>query len=40
MERLILLQRLKKFEDLFDCTWGTCNTTSEELELTDDAKHV
>ena len=40
MERLILLQLLKKFEDLFDGTWGTWNTTSAELELTDDAKHV
>ena len=35
-----LLQLLKCFEDLFDGTLGTGNTTTLELELTSDANPV
>ena len=37
-ERLIIL--LRKYEDLFDGTLGTCNTTRVDLELRDNVKPV
>ena len=37
-ERRALLQLLNKFEDLFDGTLGTRNTTMVDLELKDDVK--
>ena len=39
-EHNILIQLLKKIEDMFDGTLGTRNTTLVELQLKDDAKHV
>ena len=39
-ERYILLHILKKFEDLFDGTLGTWNTTPVDLELNYDVKPV
>ena len=35
-----LINRLKKFEDMFDGTLGTWNTTPVDLELKDDTKPV
>ena len=35
-----LLSILRKYEDLFDGTLGTWNTTTLDLELRDDAKPV
>ena len=39
-EHNILIQLLKKIEDMFDGTLVTRNTTLVELQLKDDAKHV
>ena len=39
-EHHALLQLLNKFEDLFDGTLGTWNTTPVYLELKDDVKPV
>ena len=39
-EHNILIQLLKKIEDMFDGTLGTRNTTLVELQLKDDANHV
>ena len=39
-ERDRLLSLLSKYEDLFDGTLGTWNTTPVDLELRDDAKPV
>ena len=39
-EREKLQELLRKFEDLFGGTLGTCNTTQVDLELRDDAKTV
>ena len=39
-ESKILLSLLRKFEDMFESTLGTWNTTPVDLELKDDAKPV